>query len=250
MRTMLLGAVAAATMMAPGLANADVSGSASFTYENNDFDYGENDAWSLGGVVMSDVHGFDFQLDGRTTLMDWDGSGGDDSHGYAAAHVSGDLGGFDLGGFAGIVNYYGDAGVLIGAEARTAFGNISLDGSIAHTDFDYGYDGTAYRVGGAFFFMPNFAVNAGASRTDIDSFGTDFEITELSLGAAWQFANNVEVFGGYTDTDGDRSPGADYDGETVQLGVRLNFNGGTLQDNTNNGAWSSAMHVANTWMRW
>ena len=250
MRTMLLGAAAAAAVMAPGLAAADTSGSVAFTYENSDFDYGEWDAYSIGGTIMHDVsHGLRLQADGRTTLQSWDGAGGDDSHGYAAAHLSSDMGAWDFGGFAGFVNYYGDGGVLLGIEARTAFSNFSVDGSIAHTDFDYGYDGTAYRLGGAYFFSPNFALTGGASTTDIDS-GVDFDITELSLGAAYQFTNNVEVFGAYTDTDGDISGGGDYDGDTIQLGFRVNIGGGSLQENTNDGAWTAATHVANTWMRW
>lgn len=251
MRTLLLGAAAAAAIMAPGLASADTSGSVGFVYEDNDFDYGEFQGYSLGGTIIHDLHSnMTLQADGRTTLQSWEGSTGDYSHGYAAAHLSGDLGGINVGGFAGIVNYYGDGGVLIGAEARTAFGNFSVDGSIARTDFnDNNYDGTAFRIGGSYFVMPDFAVRVGASTTSINSF-TDDDVTELSLGGAYQFANDIEVYANYTNTDGDQSVGADYEGDTMMLGVRLNIGGGTLQDNTNGGAWSSAEHVSNTWMRW
>jgi hypothetical protein len=140
---------------------------------------------------------------------------------------------------------------LLGAEGRTAFGNFSLDGSIAFTDFgDNNYDGMSYRLGGAYFFMPNLALTGGASFADIDTSFTDYEITELSIGGAYQFASNFEVFGGYTNTDGERSTGTEYEGDTLQLGVRFNIGGGTLQENTNDGAWSSATHVSDTWMRW
>ena len=254
MRTLLLGAAAAAAMMAPTMASADTSGSIGFMVEANDFTYGSNGefvGYNLGGVVMTDVsHGLTLQLDGRTTLQDWDCCDTYYSQGYAAAHLSGDMGGWDLGGFLGMVNYYGEGGVLIGAEARTMFGNFALDGSVANTDFaDNGYDGTAYRAGGAFFFSPNLALTGGASFTDINS-GLDYEITELSLGGAYQFANNVELYGGYTNTDAERGNGTEYEGDTFQLGVRLNLNGGTLQENAADGAWTSAEHVSDTWNRW
>lgn len=251
MKKILVGAAAAAALIAPGVASADTIGAIDFTYESNDFDYGDFDGRSLGGGVATDFsHGLRLQLDGRTTLQDWDNGSGDYSHGYAAAHVSGDLSGINVGAFAGMLNYYGDGGTLLGVEARTSFGNFSVDGSAGFSDFnDNNYDGSAYRVGGAYFFVPNFAITAGASTSEINS-GTDYDITELSIGAAYQFANNIEIFGGYTDTDGDRSSGTDYDGETLQIGARLNIGGGSLQDNANGGLWTSARHIANTWMRW
>jgi hypothetical protein len=252
MRTLLLGAAAAAAMVAPGMASADTRGSIGFMVESNDFDYGEFVTYNLGGAIVHDVSsGLTVQLDGRTTLQDWDGFDTYYSHGYAAAHLSTDMGGWDLGGFLGMVNYYGDGGILIGAEARTMFANFALDGSIAHTDFaDNDYDGTAYRAGGAFFFSPNLALTGGASFTTNRTSTQDYDITELSLGGAYQFANNIELFGGYTNTNGEPSISSDYEGDTFQIGLRLNLNGGTLQENADNGAWSSAEHVSNTWVRW
>ena len=254
MRRALLGAAAAAAMIAPGLASANTSGSIGFMVEFNDFDYGSNGefiGYNLGGAVMHNMsNGLNVQLDGRTTLQDWDCCDTYYSQGYAAAHLSSDMGGWDLGGFLGMVNYYGDGGILIGAEARTMLGGFALDGSIGHTDFaDNGYDGTAYRAGGAYFFSPNLAVTGGASFTNINS-GQDYDITELSLGGAYQFANNVELFGGYTNTDAERSSSSDYEGDTFQIGVRLNLNGGTLQENAADGVWTSAEHVSDTWNRW
>jgi hypothetical protein len=251
MRTLLLGAAAAAAMVAPGMASADTSGSIGFMFESSDFDYGEFVSYNLGGAVIHDMSsGVTVQLDGRTTLQDWDGFDSYYSHGYAAAHLSTDMGGWDLGGLLGMVNYYGEGGILVGAEARTMLGSFALDGSIGHTDFaDNGYDGTAYRAGGAFFFSPNLALTGGASFTDISS-SVDYEITELSIGGAYQFASNVELFGGYTNTDGERSNGTEYEGDSFQIGVRLNFNGGTLQENAADGMWTSAEHISDTWVRW
>ena len=253
MKKLLVGAAAAAALIAPGVASADTQGAIDFNYETTDYDTGSDfDQWSLGGGFATDFsHGLRVQLDGRTTQQEWNGGGGDYSHGYAAAHVSGDLAGFNVGGFAGFLNYYGDGATLLGVEARRGFGNISLNGSIGHADFgdDNGYDGTHYGIGAAWFFSPNFALTGGVERSDINSF-TDFEITELSLGGAYQFANNFEVFGEYIDTDGDRSSGTDYDGETLQIGLRMNIGGGTLQDNANGGLWGAARDISETYSRW
>ncbi len=256
LKKLLVGTAVTAALMTPGLTSADTSGSIGLSYEHNDFDYssnGEFQGYNLGGAIIHDLSDtLTLQADGRTTLQDWDCCDSYYSQGYAAAHLSTDLGSWDLGGFAGFVNYYGEGGVLIGAEARTALGNFSLDGAYSLTDFaENGAYGTAARLGGAFFINPNFAVTAGAGYSWIDGSGsTEYDITELSLGGAYQFANNIELYGGYTNTDAERSTGTEYEGDTFQLGVRFNVGGGTLQDNTNDGAWWSAEHVSDTWNRW
>lgn len=250
MKKLMLGAALAAAIAAPAVANAETNGSIDLGYENSDFDYGDFETYSLGATVTHDMGGWTIQGDGRTSLQNW--SGNDYSHSYGAIHGSKDVHGWDVGGFVGLVNYYGDPGTLIGVESRTAFGNFSLDGLIAYTDFDdNGYEGTSARVGGAYFFMPNLSANAAVGWTDIDTdFGTDYEIWEYTVGGAYQFSNNMAITAGYTSTDGDRSTGTSYDGDSFKLGFVVNFGGGTLQENTNDGAWGSARYVSDTWQRW
>ena len=251
MKRMLLGAAAAAAMMMPGIASADMSGSITLGYENNDYDNSDMDAFNLGGdFVYGMSNGWNLQLDGRSTSQDWDCCSGNYNQNYVATHFSTDLGNFDVGGFAGLVGYYDDSGIMLGVEGRTGFGNFALDGSLGHTDFgDNGFDGTAYRVGGAFFFMPNLALTGGASMTNINS-GNDYEVTELMIGGAYQFANNIELFAGYTNGDYQPEFGTDYENDTLEIGVRFNLNRGTLQANAADGAWSSAEHISDTWSRW
>lgn len=251
MRRILMGAVAALAVVAPASAFADTRGAIDLSYSDNDFDYGDFWDLELGALLLHDMSsGWTLQAEGRTTLQDWDCCG-QYSHGFAAVHGSSDMGGWDLGGFVGILNYYGDGGTMLGVEARTAYGNFSVDGSLSYASLDDdSYDGTGVRVGVAYFITPNFGLTGGVSRTDIETSFQDFEITELALGGAYQFANDITLFGGYTNTDGDRSVGADYDGDTVQIGLRFNLNGGTLQENTNDGAWQSAARFADTWKRW
>lgn len=250
MKKILVGAATAAALVAPGIASADTLGAVDFTYESTDYDAGSAfDGYSIGGAIATDVsNGLRLQVDGRTTMQDW--SYDTYSHGYAAGHLSGDIAGFNVGGFAGIVNYYGDGGTLLGVQARNDWGNLSVDGSIAFTDFrDNDYDSTHYNIGGSYFFTPNFAVNAGYSINEINS-GSGYDINAWSLGAAYQFANNVEVFGAWTNTNFEYN-GAEYNqADSLSLGVRLNLNGGTLQDNTNGGLWNSARDVADVLSRW
>jgi len=251
MKKILVGAAAAAALIAPGVASADTIGAIDYTYETTDYESGsEFDAYSLGAGIATDIsHGLRLQADGRTTLQDWDGSSGDYSHSYAAAHLSGDLGGFNVGAFAGMLSYYDDGGTVYGVEGRRAFGNLSLDASIAFSEFgDNNYDGTHYAIGGSYFFSQNLSVNAGYNVSEIDS-GTDYDIDELSIGAGYQFANNIELFGNYVTGDVDYGFG-DNETETLQLGVRLNIGGGTLQDNTNGGLWDTARGVSDTYNRW
>ncbi len=250
MKKILVGAAAAAALIAPGVASADTSGAIDYTYESTDYDNGDGfDAYSLGGAIVTDVsNGLRLQADGRTTLQEWNSDGY--SHGYAAAHLSGDLGGFNVGGFAGMLNYYGDGGSVFGIEARRGIGNFSVDGSIAFSDFgDNNYDGSHYNIGGSYFFMPNFAINADYSVDDIDS-GAGYDLDGWSLGAAYQFSNNIEVFGNWTNTNYEYN-GSDYnETDALQLGVRLNINGGSLQDNANGGLWNSAREISDTFLRW
>jgi len=251
MKTMLLGAAAAVAMLTPGLAMAETSGSLTLTYDNNDIGSSQHQDYSLGGTVVHELSDtMTLQADGRTTLQDWECCNGSYTQSYAAAHLSWDLGAWDVGAFGGMVSYFDDGGVVLGGETRTAFGNFSLDGFVAITDFgDNGYDGSTVRGGGAFFFTPNLALTGGASFTQINS-SNDYDILELSIGGAYQFPNNLELFGGYTDSEYEPNIGTDYDGETFRVGLRVNLNGGTLQDNANDGAWTSATAVSDTWSRW
>ncbi len=247
MRKVFLGAAAAAALVSPGLAQAQTTGSINLGLEFTDYDSGSGvDGYNLGATVMHDMGGMTVQLDGRTTLQRWDSSG-DYSHSYAAAHVSTDMGGWDLGGFVGLANYYGDGGTLVGAEARGAYGNFSFDGSITFTDFlDSNYSGIGYRLNGSYFFTPNFAVSAGWAQTDIDSW-TDFDVDEFSVGGAYQMANGTAL--SLTYTNAEYGPFSN-ESDSILLGARFNFGGGTLQDNTNDGAWMAAEQNANTWSRW
>lgn len=252
MRKVLFGAAAVLAIAAPaGIAHAGTQGSIDLSYATSDFD--DDNEFSnirLGGTIVHGLGGnMTVQADAATSLQSWDGDDDDYSHAHAAAHLSWDLGQFDVGGFGGILNYYGDGGTVFGAEGRTAFGNFSIDGSASLVDFNDWMDGSSLRLGGAFFVTPNFEINAGISRTDLDN-GDDWEITDFSLGAAYQFANNIELYGDYTNSEEEADYGYEEEGDTFRIGLRFNIGGGTLQDNQNNGAFGSVGALSDTLTRW
>lgn len=257
MKKILLGAAAAMAIAAPTLAHAETTGVIDLGYQSDDLNkgYSNFDLWHLGGAVQTDLgsSGWTVQLDGNTALQSWDNSSGDDGQGYAAVHADTSMGTWDVGGFVGIQNYYDDGGVILGAETRTAFGNISVQGSLGYGTWNEYNDFTTWdgHVDAAYFFSPNMAVTAGFTYQEVDSdySPSSDNQTEWSLGGEYQFANGMEVYGGYLNSDNDYSGG--YTVDTWNLGVRFHLNGGSLQDYTNHGAsWNAAQTISDTITRW
>ena len=198
------------------------------------------------------MSGWAVTLEGRTTLQQWDNGVGDDSHAYAAVHADTNTGAWDFGGWVGLVNYYGDGGTMFGGETRTNFGNFSLQASIGYANFDSfnDYDATNYRVQGSFFINPNFAINANVGVTNI-GYSTEVDLTQVGVGASYGFANGFELYGGYDSNDIDYGAPNDEQSDTWNLGLRYHFNGGSLQDNANDGAsWGGARALSDALMLW
>lgn len=255
MKKLLLGAAAALAIAAPGIASAETTGNIDVSIGNTDWDSGGDfDTTALGGAVQFDaMPGWTVGLEGRTTLQQWDGSSGDSTQSYAAVHADTSIGTWDVGGWAGLMSYYGTGGTTFGLETRTNFGNFSAQGSVGFVNFEdfFDYDGTNYQVQGAYFFTPNFSVNASASMTEIGFTFGDTEMTDLGIGGAYGFGNGFEVYGGYVNSDIDYDGGGSDETDTWNLGVRYHFNGGSLQDAANNGAtWGGVRALADAFMRW
>ncbi|HYD88771.1 MAG TPA: hypothetical protein VEA80_14950 [Vitreimonas sp.] len=254
MKKLMLGAAAAVAIATPSAAFADTSGYIDAGYEATEYDGGgEFDALHLGGAIAHDLSsGWGVQADARAVNQEWDGSSSDDTHGYAAVHAYTNTGSWDFAGYVGLINYYDDGGKMIGVETRTAFGNVSVNGSLGYADFENGandYNALDLRVNGAYFFNPNFALTGGVGVTEWDAF-FDSDALDLSLGAAYQLTNGIALTGEYVNTDGDGAFG-DWEVDSFRLGVRFNINGGDLQNVTNNGAsWSGASDLSESMMRW
>jgi hypothetical protein len=153
---------------------------------------------------------------------------------------------------AGFLNYYGSGGWTAGGETRTSFGNFSVQGSIGYASFDTfsDFETWSYQVGASYFFNPNLALNAGVALHEFDYGSGDAEMTDLSIGGAYGFGNGFEVYGSYLTSDIDFNTGSDAEVDTWNLGVRYHFNGGTLQDNANDGAsWSAVRAISDALTR-
>lgn len=254
MRRLLWGAAAIAAFgfqAAHAETTGHIDGGYAFTNYNSGSDF---DAYSIGGAVQTDVGDWTVQLDGRTVLQTWSSDCCDDSHGYAAVHAGTKAGNWEVGGFLGILNYYGDGGKMIGLEARTSSGDFSFQGSAAYVGFDWWTDYYAYdvRLDGDYFFSPNFALTGNLGETWFTFDTTDYEATDAGIGLAYQFSNGMELNGGYQYSNFDVSNGGtDYDTDTFWIGLSYHLNGGTLQDETNHGAsWRGAQDLQDTFQRW
>lgn len=252
MKKIILGAAAALAVAAPSAALADTSGYVEGGYENTDYDSNDFDALHLGGGIYHSLGSWAIQSDARVVNQSWGNSSGDDAQGYAALHAVTEGGAWDFGGFVGLLDYYGDSGMMIGAETRTNFGNLSLQGNLGYADFDEFFDYNLWdaRIDAAYFFMPNFAVTAGVGHSEWEAF-YDSDATTLSIGAAYQFANNFTVSGEYVNTDGESDAPSEWEGDTFRIALRFDINGGSLQDITNDGAsWNGGAALHESMMRW
>jgi hypothetical protein len=257
MRKLLWGAAAALAISAPGLAHADTTGHIDAGWTNTGINdgFGNFNQYSIGGAVQTDMApGWTVQLDGSTLLHQWDHSSADYSFSYAAVHADTTLDNFDVGGFVGINNWYGEAGKMIGVEGRTAFDNISLQGSVAYSSFRYYGDYSAWdaRIAGSYFLQPNWAINASIVGTWITPSGSHTNMGDYSIGTAYKFAHcPMSVSLDYTRSSIDYQHYHTYDANTFMLGLHWNFGGGTLQDDTNHGAsWGGAQALESSMTRW
>jgi hypothetical protein len=253
MKKILLGAAAAIAIAAPSAALANTSGYVEGGYEATEYDSSnEFDALHLGGGFYHSMGGWAIQSDARVVNQEWDGSSGDDAHAYAALHAATEGSAWDFGGFVGLLDYYGDSGMMFGGETRTNFGNLSLQGNLGYADFDQFFEYSLWdaRVDARFFLMPNAAITGGVGFSEWDAF-TDSEAVDLSIGGAFQFANGFTVHGEYVATDGENDGGGDWEADTFRIALRYDINGGSLQDITNDGAsWNGGAALHESMLRW
>ncbi|MBS0385741.1 MAG: hypothetical protein JSS00_10390, partial [Proteobacteria bacterium] len=214
MKKVVFGALAIAAAATPA-AYAETSGVVDAGYANSDYNtHTSFNGYHLGGAFQTDAwSGWSMQVDGATILQDWRNSP-NWSHSYAAVHADTNTGGWDFGGWVGLLNYYGDGGWQFGGETRTSFDNISLQGSVGYANFNSYNDFSAWdlNVSGAYFINPNFAITANASGTWFNqSSSSDYTATEYGVGATYGCGNGFEFYGGYLRSQFDRHSGSGYD---------------------------------------
>lgn len=229
MKKILMGAVAALALAAPGIASADAIGSVGIGYGTMDQsdDGTKEDMLSLDANFAMDAGGHQVQVGAANFDMDHDGH----SHNYGALdlHVgrSGDSHAFGV--YGGAINLSGDVAYGLGAEGAMYFGNFTLGGDIfyASTRGDPANDIAGVSVNGAFYAMPNLALTAEVGAMDSEWMAT--ESTNWSVGAEYMFsAMPISISGDYIATDADYDFGGSSDTDVWQLALAYHFGGADL----------------------
>lgn len=232
--TTALGAVFVA---APALAQ-DVTGYADVSYGDMNFDTpaGDEDAeaWSIGGAVAIPLQSWGMQFDVRYTDAD---EFVDDGVIQGTAHLHGRNETGLIGAFAGFADAE-DKTWVIGAEGQYYLDQATLSGSVGYGQLDDAdVDLWGARGGLAFFVQEDFRLDAEIGWTQAEDTGTDFDVWNFGVGAEYQFATvPLSLFAGYEHSEFDEDFLGDLSSDTIRVGIRWNYGGGTLMDRDRTGA--------------
>jgi hypothetical protein len=237
MKKLVLGAAAAAALLAPAVANAETNAVVGIDYNHVDFDsFGDGNLYGLNGAFNHDFsNGWQIQMDGAADRLD---SGFCcTSTNYAAVHYGLRNDQYSFAGFVGTQGVSLFSAIDIGVEGQMHFSNASIGGSVSYLDMG-DIDANAWNVNadGMYFFTPNFSVNAGAGYTNLDEGGsTDF--WTWNVGGEYRFQDSpFSVSLGYRQSEFD---GGDVSAWTI--GLTLDLGTGTLQDRRVHGpSWGGA----------
>ncbi len=231
MKKFLLGAAAALTIAAPGVASAQ-SGFVDLGYSSTDVDSTEIDAWTFGGAYAWGGNGsLGFQVDGVFGSHEYDGGSEVDTYNIGGhlftrndTHLIGGFVSFGNTDYSiGEYDYY-----TVGLEGAYYMSRTTLHGVLSYSDSeDFESDATALDLGATHFATDNFSFSGTLGFGEI----ADLDFLTLGVGAEYQFSGApISLYGGYTTTDYDV-----FDADTLSVGVRWNF-GGTLLDRDRSGA--------------
>lgn len=240
MKKFALGAAAAAALLAPAVAHADTNAVVGIDYNHVDFDFlGDANVYGLNGAFNHDfANGWQVQMDGAADRVDAGGCCG--SENYAALHYGVRNDQYSYAGFVGLQNFVFFSGIDVGIEGQMHFNQASIGGSVSYVDFgDIDINAWNANVDGAYYFTPNFSLNAGVAYTNVDGsfFGSNGDYWTWNLGGEYRFQDSpFSVSLGYRQSDFD---GASVDAWTV--GLTLDLGTGSLQDRRVKGpSWGGA----------
>jgi hypothetical protein len=231
MKKILLGAAAALAIAAPSVAAADTNAVVGLQYTNTDFDSLDLDQYGLNGAFSHDLsNGAVLQMDGQMGRVDAGGCCVGSS--YGAVHYGWRNDSHAFAGFVGLTDFFVASGLGVGLEGQLYLGNLNLNGSIGHVDFDdFDLDSSSAQVDAAYFFTPNLALTGIVAVSEADFGGSDTDWTTLGIGGEWRFDNSpFSINAGYRNHDFD---GGDADSWTI--GFAWDLGTGTVQDRTRNG---------------
>lgn len=196
MKKFLVGAVATAAILAPGLASADTNAVVGFQYTGAEIDSTDWDQYGINGAFSHDFAGGTYiQFDAASERVDL--SGCCFSTGYAAAHYGVRNDSYAFGGFVSFDELFIYSGLGYGVEGQWYLPNMVFNGSVAYTDFsDLDVSTTSASIDGSYFFSPNLSVTGAVTMADDELYGDD--LTIWGLGGEYRFANHpVSIELGY-----------------------------------------------------
>lgn len=231
MRTLMMGAAAAAALLAPAQADAQTPGYIDLSVGQSSFDSFDLDTVTIGGAAVADLSGgwrAQFEAD-VNRLSD---SGDALTLTNTAAHVYYDAGHWAVGG----VLSNRDLGIasawLLGIEGQTHLGALVLEGEAGFGTleaFGAELDVMNADANATWYLTDNFSLNGGVAFLDIDEF--DDEFVSYGLDGEYKFQNSAfSAFAGYSQTDFE-----DEEIDTWRIGLRYAFGDGTLRERRQTG---------------
>ncbi len=236
MKKVVLFAAAAALISATPAA---AQGYLGLEYGNVDIGSGggDGDKWQGEGAFGWNAgSGFGFQVGGSAGTIDFDGSDAD--FWSLDGHVYYDGGSWRLGGVAvtSEVDFSPDfTDTSFGVEGMWEFGggsNVQASYLVGESEFlGTDFDTWNFDAGVNIYATPNIRLGAIAGIGNLDATGGDADTTTYGLNAEFMpLAVPVSFTLGWTRFEVDDSP---FESDTISVGARWNFGGGTLQDRNN-----------------
>jgi len=235
-KTALFAAVAALMAATPAAAGGYVG----LSYGSTDADSASSDidTWQVEGAVGHNSGGWGFQVDG--SIGNSESDTGDADHTQFAGHLYWGGSGWRFGGVIVAANV-DDSGAEVeefayGIEATHDFGpNSVLVASATFGEVEYfGSDIDTWNIdaGLNFYTASNFKFNVNLGFGNLDAGGAEADTISGGIGAEWApFAAPVSFTIGWNHFDDDDTIiGAS---DTISIGARWNFGGGSLRDRDN-----------------
>jgi opacity protein-like surface antigen len=125
MKKFLVGAAAAAAILAPVAASADTNAVVGVQYANNEFDSFDFDSYGFNAALSHDFDSTFLQFDGEFNRVDADGCC--NTSGYGAMHYGVRNDSYAFAGVVSLNDFFGYSGLGYGVEGAMYFSNFVVD---------------------------------------------------------------------------------------------------------------------------
>ncbi len=237
----LMAAAAAVGLLAiANTANAETAVSyyagANYTYNDIDFGFGSDssDSWGVEGAFSAPL-GDTFGVQGDLSIQQLDAGGDSETLTSGSVHANVSTDNYRIGGVVGLASFDDSTTWGVGFEGykyleRWTVGGRATWATNDDADVDVvGVDGSA-----KYFYTDNLSVSGGLGWGQLEGGGVDADLFSASVGGEWRLESSPLSFTaglGYTTVDD-----ADIDFTSASVGVRYNWDGGSLRDRDRSGA--------------